>query len=125
MANEVVEIVRAAEKFGIPIPALCALRVAENGGPGREFGVLSIPAPTYRDQVQIAANSFRNSEARYKAAHDKEARGEDGHYTDDFLRFFSARWAPVGATNDPTNLNAHHAENLIRTYRQFQGGRPA
>ena len=113
-------IANAAMRHGVPASALCALRIAENGGPGREFGVLSIPAKTYEAQVDVAARSFRNSETRYHNAKDKPSRGEDGRYTEDFLRFFSARWAPIGAENDPHALNAHHAPNLIEYYSLFK-----
>lgn len=125
--NEPAEILRAAEKYGVPAAALAALRVAENGGPGREFGVLSVPAPTYRQQAEVAANSLRNAEARFEAAYlqSSEGRGRArdfaGRYTDAFLRFFSGRWAPAGAENDPRGLNAHHAQNLIDAYRAFLG----
>jgi hypothetical protein len=37
-----------------------------------------------------------------------------GRYTDEFMRFFSGRYAPVGAANDPGGLNRHHAGNLLR-----------
>jgi hypothetical protein len=36
----------------------------------------------------------------------------------EFIRFFSNRYAPVGAANDPNGLSQHHARNLIRLYAQ-------
>ena len=113
-------IAKAAMKHGVPAAALCALRIAENGGPGREFGVLSTPAPTYEDQVDIAARSFKNAEGRFHGSgRPRIARTADGRYTEEFLRFFSHRWAPVGAENDPNGLNKHHADNLIEAYWWF------
>jgi len=44
---------------------------------------------------------------------------------EDFVRFLSGRYAPVGADNDPTNLNVHHAPNLTRRYAQLAGTTPA
>ena len=41
-----------------------------------------------------------------------------GRYTEDFLRFLSSRYAPVGAQNDPNGLNRFHAANLIAHYRK-------
>ena len=35
-----------------------------------------------------------------------------------FIRFFSNRYAPVGAANDPNGLSQHHARNLIRLCAQ-------
>jgi len=116
--NECLSILRAARLMSVPVAALIALRATENGGPGREFGVLSVPAPTYGDQLLVAARSFRHSEDRYEQQTGKGARDETGHYTEAFLRFFSARWAPIGAENDPDNLNSHHANNLVAFYEQ-------
>ncbi len=33
-----------------------------------------------------------------------------------FVTFWAARWAPVGAANDPTNLNKHWATNVERLW---------
>jgi hypothetical protein len=118
--NECALIARAAQKHNVPAAALCALRIAENGGPGREFGVLSLPAKTYEAQVDIAAKSFSNSEKRYRALGKDPIDAETGRYTEDFLRHFSARWAPIGALNDPANLNTHHAQNIIDAYGWFR-----
>jgi hypothetical protein len=115
-AWEVETIERIAAAVGIDARALAALRRIENGGPGREFGVLSVSAPTYEDQARVAAQSLRNAMDRYRAQVVKEPLGMDGRLTADFLRFFSARYAPVGAGNDPTGLNRNHAGNLVRAY---------
>lgn len=116
-AHERARIVVIAEDMGIDPAALAALRLAENGGPGREFGVLSVSAPTYDEQATIAARSIKNHEARYRRATGELPRGADGRYTEAFLAHFSARYAPIGAGNDPTGLNSHHARNLIAGYR--------
>lgn len=115
---EVGTIYRYADDYDVDPRALIALRVVENGGPGREFGVLSVPAPTFHDQARVAAVSFRNAEHRYR----KETGLEpvvNSAYSAEFLRFFSARWAPEGAENDPDNLNAYHAGNLVRVYESL------
>lgn len=98
---------------------LAALRKVENGGPGRELGVLSVPAPTLDDQVRIAAASFRNNETRANGTVPRVRDRTTGLYTAEFLDFFSARWAPLNAPNDPRALNRHHAGNLRKFYRQF------
>jgi hypothetical protein len=95
---------------------LRALRRAENGRPGREFGVLSVPAPTFDDQARIAAESVRRNVERFEKTGGRAIDPASGRYTDEFIRFFSARWAPVGAANDPTGLNRYHARNLTRLY---------
>jgi hypothetical protein len=106
----------AAARAAIDPQFLQALRRAENGGPGREFGVLSVPAPTYEDQARVAAESVRRSLERFEATGRQAVDPATGRYTEAFIRFFSHRYAPVGAANDPTNLNQHHARNLIRLY---------
>jgi hypothetical protein len=107
---------RTAERAGIDPDFLTALRRVENGGPGREFGVLSVPAPTYEEQARVAAESIRRSLQRFEAAGGQPVDVRTGRYTEAFIRFFSARYAPLGAANDPGDLNRHHAPNLIRRY---------
>lgn len=105
--------------------ALCALRKAENGRPGRELGVLSLHAPTLTDQARIAAASFRNHIGRCDIVH-IQARGVGGLFTDAYLESFStgipglsSGWAPRKAENDPGGLNVNHVVNLIAFYRRF------
>ena len=45
-----------------------------------------------------------------------------GRYSEEFLRFLSGRYAPVGAVNDPDGLSRYHARNLIALYRQARDG---
>jgi hypothetical protein len=108
-----------AARAAIDPVLLHALRRAENGGPGREFGVLSVPAPTYHDQARIAAESIRRSVERFEAGGRRAFDPLSGRYTREFIEFFSRRYAPVGAGNDPANLNQYHAQNLIRLYTQL------
>jgi hypothetical protein len=116
-ADEASHIHAAAARAGVDERFLHALRRTENGGPGREFGVLSVPAPTYDDQARVAAESVRRSIERFTARTGRSATDPvTGRYTEEFVRFFSSRWAPVGAANDPTGLNRHHAQNLVRLY---------
>ncbi|MFQ5830657.1 MAG: hypothetical protein ACE5JD_16110 [Candidatus Methylomirabilia bacterium] len=110
---------KAAERAGVDPRFLQALRLVENGGPGREFGVLSVPAPTYEDQVRVAATTIGRNLERFKRAGGEPIDSLSGQYTDGFIRFFSSRYAPVGANNDPTGLNRYHAKNLIRLYAQL------
>ena len=113
----------AATRAAIDPRLLSALRRAENGAPGREFGVLSVPAPTYADQVRLAAGSIRRSLGRFEATGRAAIDPATGRYTDEFIRFFSNRYAPVAAANDPTGLNRHHSRNLLRLYAQIASTR--
>lgn len=120
-ADEGAVIGAAARRAGVDARFLEALRRTENGGPGREFGVLSVPAPTYEDQARVAAESVRRSIERFERTGRPAIDPATGRYTEEFIRFFSARWAPINADNDPVGLNRHHARNLIRLYARVSG----
>ncbi|HTX55355.1 MAG TPA: hypothetical protein VMD08_18275 [Candidatus Baltobacteraceae bacterium] len=109
---------READRTGIDAQFLVALRRTENGGPGREFGVLSVKAPDLDSQARVAANSVRHSVQRFEQTGGQAIDPQTGQYTEAFLRYFSARYAPVGANNDPSGLNRYHAANLIALYQK-------
>lgn len=39
----------------------------------------------------------------------------------DFVLFWAAKWAPIGAKNDPTLLNANWPRNVLTNWRAFHG----
>jgi hypothetical protein len=117
--DEAAIIREASAQAGIDPDFLAALRRVENGGPGREFGVLSAPAPTYRDQARVAAESVRKNIERFRG---EAVDPVTGRYTEPFIRFFSRRYAPEGADNDPMGLNRFHSRNLIKVYQKLSGG---
>jgi hypothetical protein len=83
---------------------LLAVRKAENGKPGLEFGVMHPRAKNTNLDTQAgwaAATVVKNYE-RWQAA------GSPG----DFIDFLGARYAPVGAANDPNGLNRHWTKNV-------------
>jgi hypothetical protein len=111
-------ILREALRTGVDPSLLVALRRAENGRSGKEFGVVSVAADGLDAQARVAANTVRNTLARFERDGGTAVDRTTGRYTEDFLRFFSSRYAPVGAANDPTGLNRHHAANLIALYQK-------
>jgi hypothetical protein len=111
-------IAREGNRTGVDPSLLIALRRTENGGPGKEFGVLSIPAPDLDSQARIAANTVRNTVTRFERGGGIAVDPTSGRYTEEFLRFLSSRYAPVGVQNDPTGLNRFHAANLIAHYQK-------
>lgn len=117
--NEAAIIQQMAERSAIDSRFLEAIRRAENGGRGREFGVVSVPAPTYRDQARVAADTVRRNVERFEQTGLHAVDPASGRYSDEFIRFFSSRYAPVGAANDPSGLNRYHARNLIRLYAKL------
>ncbi len=121
------EVVREiADLFEIDARFLAALRETENGRAGREYGVLSVKAETYEEQAEIAARTIKNTLARYERDTGIPARGAGGRYTESFILYFShggpsyPGYAPLGAANDPTHLNAHHARNLSAAYQRIE-----
>ena len=114
--DEEAVIADTARQAGIDPDFLRAIRRVENGGPGKEFGVLSVPAPTYHDQARVAAETVRRTIARYEGTGRRAVDPASQRYTPEFVRFFSSRYAPLGAANDPTGLNRFHTRNLLRVY---------
>jgi hypothetical protein len=117
--NEYSTILGAAKRNNIVdtdyenLSMLYAIRRAENGRMGREFGVLSprameqkgdTPQTTLDRQAGWAAASILSNRKRY----------EESDKSKPFEEFMAARWAPVGAGNDPTNLNANWAKNVTK-----------
>ncbi len=124
-------IVQVARAHGVDPLALAAIRLQENGGPGREFGVLpegltSMQLAAYRARVQQvgsfqaqaeeAAVSLRKAEERYRDATGQSPKDASGRYVPAFWTFFGARWAPVDAANDPRGLNRYWVTNVISFY---------
>ena len=116
--REALVIRREAERTGVDAALLAALRRTENGGPGREFGVLAVKAPDLDSQARVAANTVRNTIQRFEQGGARAIDPHTGRYSDEFLRYFSARYAPLGVANDPAGLNRYHAANLIALYQK-------
>ena len=117
--EEQATIFRVAAEVGVPACFLAAIRLAENGRPGREFGVLSENADTYESQARIAALSIRNNTYRYVARFKEwPVDAQTGGLSEAFTKFMAARWAPINATNDPTSLNANWPGNVWRGYME-------
>ena len=82
-----------------------AIYKAEGGKKAKKpYGILSVPCNTKKECRQICYNTVRNNKKRYK---------EYGHKQyDTYLEFLASRYAPVGASNDPTNLNKNWIKNV-------------
>jgi len=106
----------AAATAGVQLAFLAAIRIAENGGPGKELGVLDPSADTYEAQAAWCARSVRNNLFRFVTAHNGAWPMAGDRYSPAFIDAMAARWAPRGAANDPTDLNAHWADNVRRIY---------
>ena len=88
-------------------PYVSAIRYAENGGKGREYGILDKRVkPTYRSQAGWCAATVQKNYDRWVKAGSK---GE-------FVVFLGNRYCPVGADNDPKGLNKHWIKNVRKLY---------
>lgn len=124
--DERFKIYAVALKHGVDPRFLAALRQTENGRAGREFGVLGLgaDADTWQEQAEVAARTIRHTVGRF--ARNVSAWGwwdeARGAYSEAFLAYFSHGgpgydgYAPLGAGNDPTHLNANHLKNLTTYY---------
>jgi len=83
-----------------------AIKRAENNP--RNFGVLSEQVDSPEQANSILNNSLMNAYTRWIQA------GQPG----DFLTFFRDRWAPLGADNDPNNLNKNFEPNVRNIIQQ-------
>lgn len=90
------------------VPVLVAVRYAENGRPGREYGVLHPKAlgKSYRTQCGWSAATIQKQFDRYVKA------GGDPKDVAAYLVSLRNRYCPIGADNDPLGLNSHWLKNV-------------
>ena len=91
-------------------PIVAAIRYSENGGAGKEYGILHKRCPkTYRSQAGWCAATVQKNYDRWVKAGSK---GE-------FITFLGKRYCPVGAENDPNGLNKHWIKNVTHYTNKF------
>ncbi len=98
--NDVLVALRVAKEYQLnpfQTSALFCVRAIENGREGREYGVLDNRAKG-RDQATQARWAAGSIKRRLLSMKD--------------LTSFAARWAPIGADNDPKGLNRNWQLNL-------------
>ena len=92
-------------------PIVSAIRYAENGGKGREYGILHKRVkPTYRSQAGWCAATVQKNYDRWVKA------GKHGK----FINFLGRVYCPVGAKNDPKGLNVHWIRNVTKFVSRFK-----
>ncbi len=115
-----------AERVGVDVNLLKAIRKAENGGKGIEFGI--IPTKKYENDKGIVENGeFR----KYKNDFEKQAswcawtikrnlkRFDKSNYDGDFISFLQEKYCPIGVENDPDGLNKNWEDNVKDFYEEF------
>lgn len=64
----------------------------------------SVPSVATREQaLEVTCRSAAHAMSDYLRANSADA----------FVRFWAHRWAPIGAGNDPTSLNANWPHNVL------------
>jgi hypothetical protein len=97
-------------------PILMAIRSAENGAAGREFGVLSVSAPTYAEQLHIATKTVLHRLWSYPGNPLTVMPGGTLRVSDQWVAWFASHWAPQGVVNDPKGLNANWTKDFLAAY---------
>ena len=92
-------------------PIVAAIRYAENGGKGREYGILHPRVkPTYRSQAGWCAATVQKNYDRWVKA------GSKG----DFIAFLGARYCPLDDPRDKGGLNKHWVKNVTHHAKKFK-----
>jgi len=111
--QDAIEVNIRSECRAMLAPIVASIRYAENGGKGREYGILHPRVkPTYRSQAGWCAATVQKHYDRWVK----------GGRVGSFIASLGARYCPIGADNDPTGLNKHWIKN-VRFYLTRCGGR--
>ena len=91
------------------IPSMARAVQQAEGDPTGNMGVRSIKNP--KKPKDILLNSIANNYARWQT-NQPPAPWLSQVPNEMFVDFMQRRWAPIGAKNDPTNLNKNWAPNV-------------
>ncbi|MCD6155478.1 MAG: hypothetical protein J7J32_00280 [Candidatus Atribacteria bacterium] len=92
-----------------PFALLLAIREAERGRAGFEFGIVKVKNTDLKTQCEYACETIKNNFSRFKAQRKER----------DFIAYLGKRYAPIGAENDPDNLNRNWVHNVRWFYERF------
>ena len=96
-------------------PVVAAIRYAENGCSGREYGILHPNVkPTYRSQAGWCAATVQKNWERYMN------RGGDETNLDQYITFLGNIYCPLDDPNDTMGLNKHWKKNVLWFYKDFK-----
>lgn len=116
-----------AMRYGVDPYFIAAIRKAENGGPGREFGIMLTnrgKLNSFEFQLLGCIQTIVHcvNDFRYNiCVAQRTARGEAVlRYSEAFIAAVQRRYAPLGAGNDPTDLNKNWFVNVANTYFAFK-----
>jgi hypothetical protein len=116
-------IISAAKCHNIDWAFVAAIRAQENGGEGKQYGVLDGNGLTYNEQLSECCATVAHRLESYPANPLVRCYGANGisriRYTPSFISYFASIWCPIGAGNDPTGLNKNWYPNVLKFYQQF------
>lgn len=118
-------ILEAARRNGIVyddyenLAILFAIRKAENGRKGIEFGVISNPRAIGKDSEPWQITLDRQAGWAAATIMKNRERWTKDPKEQMFVVFLAKRYAPVGADNDPENLNRHWLGNVMRMKNRY------
>lgn len=121
--EEAAAITTVAHLHGVDPAFIAAIRRAENGKAGRQFGVMLPEATTYAKQLAGCVKTIRGYLIRY-TRNPFALVQTDGDfrrliYTLGFLQFAQSIYCEIGADNDPTQKNQYWLENVRQHYERF------
>ena len=96
-----------AHQFGVDAALIQAVVTAE----GNIVKAVQCSVPNVKDRAEAIEIVCRSAA---HAMSDWVKQDPERHAA--FVKFWGARWAPVGATNDPTNLNSNWITNVTRLW---------
>lgn len=141
--DEIGIIVYTAWRLNVNPALLLAIRQAESGGSGREFGILPeamseemrrryyddkgiyepngmwreyierFPGDELEKQATWCAWTIIKNQERYRSS------GENPDNIEGFINFLGDRYAPIGAENDSCGLNRYWEDNVLRFLRKY------
>lgn len=102
-----------------PYAFMLTVRLIENGKKGTEFGVLHPDAinTDLKNQAEWAMSTLIKDNKRWHT--DTLANGKKKSDYAGFIFYFADKWCPIGADNDPNNLNQYWLPNFQKYYALF------
>lgn len=100
-----------ARHFGLD-PALIQAVVQAEGNIVRAVQCSYSNVTTRQEALEITCRSAAHAMSDYLKS--------DAARREAFVDFWGARWAPVGASNDPHHLNANWSGNVLYTWRKLE-----
>ena len=120
-------IMTAAERNGIKatdhdhIATLFGIRKAENGKSGKEFGVLAPKALGKKGEGKETTLDRQAGWAAATVMSKYRSHISSGGKPEDFIPYLASKYAPAGASNDPTGLNKNWTKNVSGWRDVFHG----